>query len=563
MKTAKLDRLKTLVSDGWGNILGGQGTTRDRRNKNAVNAVSPSTDLQKWEDLYAGDDMAAKMIDVPVEDMIREWFSVPVDVSDDDTRGVDVKEAAQVSDDLLQFLDDLGAKRALVEGLTWGRVFGGSAMLLGAIDGNSDLTQPLNEDGITSLDYLEVIDRREVEIDSSYNDPAEPAKFGQTKTYRLISTGGVRGDAIQPPRVVHESRVVVFGGAMTNKSRKRRNGGWDDSVYVRVEEVLGDFGITWASIANILGDFAQGVFSMKGLAESIASDEGTLALKRLLVMDQCRSSVRSIPIDAESESFDRHATPVSGLPELFDRVMQRLSAAFRMPVTLLFGQSPGGLNSTGESDLAFWYQRVGAMQETELRTAVERLVEVAFRAANGPTNGREPEGWAVTFNPLDRPTAEQKAKTRKTTAETDAMYIDTGVLDVEEVRQSRFGGETYSDETAIEQDRDTAEPVADPAVGTDPIGQPSAEPATTSETDPVAAPAETLNGAQVKALVDLVTQVSAGALGFDSALEIMLTAFPIGEDRARRILSGSENIAAPTPTPPQFPQSPETTPEDE
>ena len=461
-------QLKNLArGDGWENVTSGHGTKRDRRFANRTKSVPPSTNRQEWEDLYVGDDMAAKIIDLPIEDMIREWITVNVDtqVDGEADRGGEVKENVQVADDVLQFLDDLDARANVTEAMTWARVFGGGLLRLDADDGNPNQWEPLNEDRIRSLDTLVPYDRWEVEIFRTYDDHTKLSTFGKPEIYRVISSTGERGGAVAPEELVHETRMIRFKGVRTNRRRMRRNDGWHDPALLRVQEILGDFGISWAGVAHLLSDFAQAVFKMKGLADAVSQSEGALVLERMMIMDTCRSTVRMIPIDAEDEDFERKVTPMAGLPQTMDRLMIRLAAAARMPVTVLFGRSAAGMNATGEGDQKMWHERVGAMQETDLRSPLERLIKIALLAGNGPTNGREPQGWALHFNPLDHPTEKEKADTRKITAETDQTYIDLDVLDAEEVRQSRFGGETYSSETTIDANREPPtepEPPANP-----------------------------------------------------------------------------------------------------
>ncbi|KKM25202.1 hypothetical protein LCGC14_1597350 [marine sediment metagenome] len=464
--TAKVETqsgLARLTSDAWENVTSGHGTLRDRRTQNRVRAVPTSLDRQRWEDLYFGDDMAAKIVDLPIEDMVREWITISVDAGDAESdseaegeRGGEAKENAEIADDMLQFLGDLKAKRSIVEAMTWAKVFGGGMILIGVDDGG-ELFEPLNPDGIRSFDGLTVYDRWEVELFRTYETDD---KFGEPEVYRIVSNSASRGGAVQPERLVHETRMIRFNGIMTNRRRQRRNDGWDDSVFIRIEQVLGDFGISWASTAILLSDFSQAVFKMKGLADAVASSEGNLVLERMLIMDTCRSTVRAVPIDADDEDFERHATPVTGLSDLLEKFMLRLSAAARMPVTLLFGQSAAGMSATGEGDQKLWDQRVSAMQETDLRDGIERIVEVAFLAPNGPTSGTEPEGWSVGFNPLDHPTEKEQAENRLITAKSDDIYISNRTLDPDEVRESRFGGETYSTDTSLNE-RDAPDPETD------------------------------------------------------------------------------------------------------
>ncbi len=74
----------------------------------------------------------------------------------------------------------------------------------------------------------------------------------------------------------------------------------------------------------------------------VAADNGSeLILRRLQLLAVARSSCRAIPLDAEGEEFKREATPITGLPDLLDRIASRLSAATDIPVSLLMGEVAG------------------------------------------------------------------------------------------------------------------------------------------------------------------------------------------------------------------------------
>lgn len=150
------------------------------------------------------------------------------------------------------------------------------------------------------------------------------------------------------------------------------------------------------------------------------------------------------------ETFEKLSTNVSGVSELLDRFMLSLSSVTAIPVTLLFGRSPAGLNATGDSDIRNFYDMIKQYQETKLKPILEKLFLYIFKSKNGPTNGVEPENWSIQFTPLWQNTEEQEATMRRTVAETDRIYIETGVLDPNEVAISRFGGDRWSMNTLID-----------------------------------------------------------------------------------------------------------------
>jgi phage-related protein (TIGR01555 family) len=163
-------------------------------------------------------------------------------------------------------------------------------------------------------------------------------------------------------------------------------------------------------------------------------------LKRMELVDMSRSISRSIILDAEDEDFRRDTYGFSGVPEILEKMMLRLAAAARLPVSLLMGQAPAGMNATGESDTRFFYDQVKAEQEA-LKPKLEKLVKIIVGDENAKVGIEFPALWQMT----DR----EKAELRRMEAETDRIYLQEGVLLPEEVAIKRFSdGEFAIDLTA-------------------------------------------------------------------------------------------------------------------
>lgn len=450
-------------TDGWQNFLTGLGTQRDKRTHTHFGGAMVFPNGQLLDELYAGDDMIARIVDLPAREMTREWIDMRV--------GEDPEAAAA----LLQRLDDLDIQSKTEEALAWARLHGGALMILGLDDGQAP-ELPLREEKIRSFRWVTVLDRWEVQVAKRYGDPLDP-RYGKPEVYRIqpqSEGGGVSREAL-----VHASRTIRFDGVRTPKRRMALLEGWCDGIVPRVYETVRDFAQSYAGAASALADFSQATVKIKDLAQLLAADQEDLALKRIQMMDMARSIARMIPLDAEKEAFEIVTRTLTGMPETLDRLAQRLSAATEIPVTLLMGQSPAGLNATGASDIRLFYDRIRSQQENDLRPRLGRLIELLWRAKDGPTSGQEPEDWSLEFRPLWQPTAKESAEERFITAQTDKIYLDAGVVRPAEIAVSRWGGDRWSPETAIdiedlEGDRERDLPPGEPSSDPDPTPQSAA-----------------------------------------------------------------------------------------
>ncbi len=412
----------------------GFGTSRDRRAYSYVAEPYTFSNRQELDSLYHGNDVAGRVVDVPVREMLRAGWSLLFQ------KDPDGKKARKVE----QYLSELNVKSTLRKLLTQARLYGTAALFIGADEGRyRDLSNPLRLDDIKTIKFLRVIDRFDLNIHKTYTNVGD-AKYGEPEVYvfqpRLTAQ----------PVAIHESRLIVLDGTTTSQARKTDvNNGWADSIFVKILGVLRGYDASWTAAETLMQDFAQAVIKIQGLADMMATHGEDKVAARMQLIDLQRSVLRAVMLD-EHEEFSRQGTPMTGLPELLDRWMHRVAAAADMPITLLFGTSPGGMNATGSSDIQFFYDSIAAKQEEEVAPTLRKLLNVLLRAQDNPLKGKMPDNWTVALNPLERLSPLDLANLHKTQAEADALYLDREVLSAKEVAQSRFGSLVYSQETTLD-----------------------------------------------------------------------------------------------------------------
>lgn len=418
--------------DGWINLFTQVGTGIPGAKTDFSFQADNRLDDQTLENIYHGDPLASRICRIVPDEALRQGYRIACGDPEVESR-------------VMTKLTDLKADESLAGAWTWARVFGGGAIFMGADDG-LDPSLPLDETALTDVRFLVVLDKRELIPSRWYSDPLS-AKFGGVEVYRFARAGGVGVDT----REVHETRLLRFQGVRTTRRRQILLQGWGESELQRVYSVLQQFNGNFAAVSALVQDSSQGVFGIKGLYEMMAGDNEDALKKRLQMMDLSRSVARSILVDANEETYSKVETgTLSGLSDLLDKYALLLSGASEMPVSLLLGQAPAGLQATGDSDIRWFYDRIKTDQNTRLRLALERLVRLLMRCDAGPTNGLEPGKWSLDFNPLWQPTEKEQADTRFVVAQTDALYIDKQVVTSDEVAVNRFRPEGWSMETSLD-----------------------------------------------------------------------------------------------------------------
>lgn len=423
-------------SDSWENDITGFGTSRD---KTTYTCFGGYTILQPQQaaNLYHGDDLAARMVDIVPDEMLREGFEVDLG---------DPTENAELADQL----EALSVRRKFANGIRWGRLYGGGALLIGADDGRS-AAAPLLPERARSVQYLYELDRRYLWPFTWYTESGHP-KLGQAETYLVSPTGVVTSGQMI---IVHESRLIMFGGATTGLVERQTNNGWDHSVLQRIFDALRGFNTGLKAVEILLTDGSQAVMKLRGLAGLLGANGEETARKRLMMIDLSRSVLRAVAIDAGSkdvppEEFIRQSVAFGSIPDVLDRFMLRLAAAVQIPVTILMGQSPAGMNATGDADFRWFYSRIRAQQTLELAPRIRRLVNV-MRSTKALASSRSKEQTVkVKFPALWSEAPSVEATRRLALANADVAYVNANVLTPQEVALSRFGqGNGYGEDIVL------------------------------------------------------------------------------------------------------------------
>lgn len=369
------------------------------------------------DNLYEGDWVARRAIDIHAKDATREW----VQLTHDD----DLDKAQKVTDDLVR----LDVQSKFKEAIILARLYGGCAMILGAFDGQ-EVDQPLGT--IERIEWIENVDRFHAYPSTWYQDPLDP-RFGTPETYTIQRLSVVGSFTAQ----VHESRIVRFDGNYLPPRLRIRNFGWSAPVFQSIREALRQFGVSTQSGASVLQDFITLKVQINNLTELLRSDDGEEELvNRLSVMAQERST-HNLAVYGADETIEKMGTPITGLTDLIDLYLDVMSAAAEVPKSRFFHNETGRLGGDGgEQDKITHYDNIAAFQKNDLSAPLQKIINIVAEPL-----GFEEGVIKHTWNSLWQLSDEEKAKQYLDVAQADNVYIQAGVLEPEEVAINRFGGD--------------------------------------------------------------------------------------------------------------------------
>lgn len=428
---------KTLtgrVFDGLQNLIAGLGSFRDWRSSHQYTVAIPQSAVE-LDALYSSSWLADKIVSIIPDDMTREWVDLSWDGLDDDpTEKRALTDAAEA----------LGLADRTNEAAKWGRLYGGAVVFMGIA--GEDPATPLNMAAIKkdSLKYLLVFDRWRC-VANPVTDWTLGPNLDMPLSYRETRSG----------MTIHHSRVVRFGGRKLPWREKQNNQGWDGSVLQPVMDAVRDYDFTKAGIASMVKDANVDILGVEGLYDMLATADGESELtKRFTSAATLKSFNGMLLTDKTREQWSQKTIAFSGVNDVLEKFMNDVSGAADVPITRLFGRSPGGLNATGESDATNYNNHVAAKQRTHLRPPLKVLYEALVRS----TLGRLPENFDFSFRPLSQMSATDKATIQKTNADRDKIYVDLGVLTEGAVARQLKDDNVYS--TLEEEDVQMAEELA-------------------------------------------------------------------------------------------------------
>lgn len=364
--------------------------------------------------------LARRIVTSPIDDCVKHWLKIDGDKDDK----------------ILQYMQTLDVEGAFVEAGYWDRLYGRSCIFIMADDGGSPM-DAVNYNKLDSIRGLVVYDKRDIIEDMSgllRNDDPNDDNFGKTEYYTICPMNG-------KPFDVHHSRLLMFNGETLPRRERIANNGAGLSCLDGVIKAIRRNDTAHARALDIIERVSQAVLKLKGLSDMLMTDDGTMAVKtRLDMLDMARNILNSMAIDTEDD-FQIHNMSVAGIREIIQEFQQEISGMTGIPVTILFGRSPGGENSTGAADFENYYNAVRRYQHTKMKPQLEKLIKMIQCCKNGPTNGKEYEDWQIEFNPLKEMTereeidvASSKAGVNKTKVDTVKAMLDMQVMDAKEAR---------------------------------------------------------------------------------------------------------------------------------
>ncbi len=389
-QTEVLNKLYTM--DAFQNQMARLGFGQPNLNEGADYPLTRmSQNYNLFTSLYRSSWIVRKIVDVFPSDMVKNWIKF--------NSSLDPEKISKIN----SVIRKTKTKEKIKEGLRWARLYGGAAGLI-LIDGDEDLSEPLDYDTIMLDDYkgLLIFDRwNGIYPDIELEDDISDEEYGYPKYYS-ISLSEANSNLMlsynkQDLVKVHHSRIVRFNGRDLPLWERQAEMFWGESEIEIVFEELKKRDNTSANIASLIFLADIRVLKMNDLGQLLgaSTQKAQENLYKVLQAQNQLMSNMGIYVMDKDDDFGSEQYSFGGLNDIYESFMLDIAGACEMPVTKLFGREPAGFNSTGESDLTQYYDTLEEKQETYLQPIIDKLLPIIFMS----TLGAIPEDLDWEFNP--------------------------------------------------------------------------------------------------------------------------------------------------------------------
>lgn len=413
---------KKVRKDGWVSILTGQGMSDSKLESNFY---VPEICLNKYilTELYKSDGIAKRIVNLLVDDALRNFIECDIELKNE--------------------LDRVNAKQHIIDCATWSRLYGGCA-IVAFVDDGREMDRPLNYNNIRKVVSLRTFDRYQITwLESDLSKNFYDEYYGEPEVYTITPYN-------KESFRVHKSRMHLMSGDRIPNLEKISNDYWDNSVLQSVYSSIRNYAISVNASAEIVQDFIQVVVGIDDLELLLSAPNGEQKIQnRLKTFDLTTSNYKSVFIDSEKETYQKHNSSVAGLSGLLDKFLEHICAITGIPMTK-FGRSPSGMNSTGTSDANNWDNIVDAYRADEAAPCIDWVIKILQNQKLWENKSKSYEWKFPSLKPIDEL---QLAQIRLLTAQTDAVYLDRGGISNPELFRQRYEDGFYNSDIQIEPNK--------------------------------------------------------------------------------------------------------------
>lgn len=383
------------------------------------NGVTRQLDDAQIQALDHDNHIAHMVITMPTTDMTRNGWEFTSDNEDLDSI-------------INQKLKDLNSQNVFAQFLADRLKWGDSFIAIGGIEGQKiDSDQPLNEDNLLDVQYIQPFDRRIVGNIITDKWPFSPT-YGREANIQ-VSVGNSAYDMAANTQTDNGLMKTIDASRYMHAEYGRDES--DDQGHSLFETIFDAVKLVdtanW-SVGQIMNDLSFKTYSSNSV-DTASADPKQLA--KLAGVMSYQFTTESLALIGENDQVAKVGTQLSGVDSLINFMWDNLSAATNIPKTVLLGQQSGKVSGT-QTDVQNYYSYIKSQQENVLRPYLERLVRLLIKAKKIGNTDPDSLDWQLNFNPLWEQDSLTNAQTSLAKAQSLAQLVQCGALAPDEAHDA-------------------------------------------------------------------------------------------------------------------------------
>lgn len=375
-----------------------------------------SLDYMQLLNMYRGSWKVRNIIDCVPEDMLKAFPTLQTEMD---------------ANDIIEFgkmVADTMTLQKLVEGLKWGRLFGGAlGIIILAGAGQKDLSKPLKLDDVEPGSYrgLIIVDRWSGISPSSQliSNIDHPAEYGLPEHYDVTTE-------VSQTFKVHHTRCLRFTGRDLPLFEKQIQTYWGMSELEAILQELQRSDYIDSGTADLVARASILVMNEPTLAQmlsglSLTQQQYNDYIMRMKAVSESISTngILAIGSTEDGSAVTQMNYSFAGLRDIHDASTENLSGASGIPVER-WGKPISGLGNTGEGSLQVYYDNTDQKRNREVRPILNKLIPIMCMSQWGEV----PEDLDYAFAPMRTMSSKEQAELAKAKTEPVFTALEKGVL---------------------------------------------------------------------------------------------------------------------------------------
>jgi hypothetical protein len=375
-------------------------------NTYGFNPISRIRTELEW--MYRGAWLAGSAVDVIANDMTREGVEV--------IGNLDPDEIEEIEEEAVT----LRIWERMNQTIKWSRLYGGAICVL-LVDGQ-DYSKPFRIETVGPNQFrgLLVLDRWMAMPSLSDLVTEIGPDLGLPKYYTVdVSAPALRGQRI------HYSRCIRLIGDELPYWQAIAENMWGMSVLERPFPIVSQFDSATAGASQMVSKAYLRYFKIEKYRDIIS--QGGPALKglqnQIAFMRLVASNEGIALMDSKDEMVTTQASVFTGMSEILLHLGEQIAGSFGIPLVRLLGQTPGGLNADGDSQMKTYVDGIRQKQQYQ-KVGVTKIYRCMAQSLKIDVQG----GFGVKYKSLIQMDDSEKAEIAERDTRSAVAVFETGKI---------------------------------------------------------------------------------------------------------------------------------------